>query len=175
MIKLKCSTPDTALVTDMVPFQGDLKKRTANDIEEMAQTLKDDGLLMPFALWRDDDVLRILDGHGRFQAIAHIAMSDPSVLVQKYPYIAIEATTEDEARKALLQITSTYGKISRQGVLNFAATVIDYKAPVLQRAVTVAPRAPKPEDRVTVRLSVAKAKVAELTQLLRQVDGIEVL
>ncbi len=175
MIQIKCEASSMAKVTDMVPFQGQLKTRTEKDIAGLAETLLKDGLLMPFALWQDGDVLRILDGHGRYEAIAHIALQDPSVLLQEYPCIKVQASSEEEARKALLQIVSVYGKISREGVIKFAAPVIDYKAPVLVRASHPVRRSTPVEGRVVVRIAVDKAKVAQLTSLLREVEGIEVL
>jgi hypothetical protein len=160
----------------MTPFQGGLKKRTQADIDMLAESLLVDGLLMPFALWRYGDKLMILDGHGRFEAIVHIALQDSTVLSQELPVILIKAETEDEARKALLQIVSTYGKVTKKGVLHFAQTIPEYKAPVVRvleaRPIKVAPV--QQSDSVVVRVRVPRDKVEQLTALLKQVSGIEV-
>lgn len=178
MISIKCSSPDTAKLVDMTPFQGELKKRTEQDLSNLGQSLLDDGLLMPFALWQaPDNTLYILDGHGRMQALVRLALSYPAILEQEYPVLLITADTEDEARKALLQITSTYGRFNKKAVVQFAAPILDYKAPILVKSQRVVQRTDKPDvdnSRVIVRLSVAKDKVKQLSALLKQVEGVEV-
>lgn len=175
MIEIKCSTPDKVLLTDMTPFQGELKKRTEQVIKDLSQSLVEDGLLMPFAIWKSDKNY-ILDGHGRMQALVRLALDDARILEQEYPVIVIEAETEDDARKALLQITSTYGRFNKAAVLEFAKPVINYRAPVLNTAVERKPRVEtKAIDRVILRLGVAKDKVKQLTSLLKEVEGVEIL
>ena len=176
MIEIKCVTQDKALLTDMVPFQGELKKRTDKDIEALAESLSTDGLLMPFALWRHEDKLYILDGHGRLQALVRLSLTDPTILQGEYPIILIEAETEDDARKALLQITSTYGKFNRNGILQFAAPIINYKAPILAK-VNKVPVAYTPieDEYVIVRIKVRKDLVKDLSKKLTDVNGVEVL
>ena len=175
MINCKCSTPNSVLLTAMTPFQGDLKKRTPQDIAALAASLQADGLLMPFALWQTPDgQLFILDGHGRRLALVHLAMTYPEILTQEFPAILITEENEEEARKALLQITSTYGRVSRTGVIAFAAPISGYKAPVISRA-TKPIKAPEPkDDRVVVKLRVPREQVKELTAILAKVDGVEI-
>jgi hypothetical protein len=160
----------------MTPFQGDLKKRSDKDISDLAESLIIDGLLMPFALWKTEDKLFLLDGHGRMQALIRIALTDVSVLTQSFPVLMVQADNEEEARKALLQITSTYGKISKAGVIKFAAPVANYKAPILTKTKpSPIVKTEKSDDMILVRIRVAKEMVAELMQLLKQVNGIEVI
>ena len=180
MIELKCSTADKAKLTDMTPFQGDLKKRTEQDLIDLAESLQNDGLLMPFALWQvpDQSILYILDGHGRMQALVKMALKDATILEQEFPVLLIRAETEDEARKILLQITSTYGKFQKNAVVKFAAPIINYKAPVLVKAQKTTIKREVQEDiqsMVVVRLRVPEDKVKQLTAILKQVDGLEVI
>jgi hypothetical protein len=65
MVEIKCSTKDTIKLTDCVAFQGNLKKRTQQNIDELKQSLSTEGLLMPFAVWVHDNTSYLLDGHGR--------------------------------------------------------------------------------------------------------------
>jgi hypothetical protein len=177
MIKVKCSTPDTLCVTQMTPFQGDLKKRTAKDINELVASINTDGLLMPFAIWHNGDSNMILDGHGRFQAIMQIVMTqDATVLTQELPVLVIDAASEEEARKVLLQITSTYGKIKKEGVIKFASSVVS-NAPVLKLATPKVSKVVKAAacNKKYIKLLVADDCYAKLLELLRNVDGVEVL
>jgi hypothetical protein len=176
MITLKCSTEDSMLITAMTPFQGDLKKRTPQDIADLADSLVTEGLLMPFVLWQDgDDSFKILDGHGRYEAIIRIALRDSSVLTQVFPCILVKVADETEAKQALLQIISTYGKVTRKGIVHFASTVPNYKAPVIKSVAAKPVKMKPPEsDLVIVRVRVPRDKVTQLTQLLKQVSGLEV-
>lgn len=178
MIKLKCETSDKALLTQMTPFQGNLKKRKPGDIQELWESLKNDGLLMPFALWAHDEKLYILDGHGRYQALVSAALEDATILQQQFPYILINAETETDARKALLQIVSTYGKISKDGLQTFTAQIVNYKAPVIKYTYT----APKVSNKTTaidsgmqiIRLRVPKEKAEQFKNIIKDVEWIEV-
>src|SRR5262245_788013 len=181
MIQVQCKTPDGTSLANMTPFQGTLKKRSPKDIAAFSETLKTDGLLMPFVLWRSpsESLSYILDGHGRYQALVQLAIDDASILEQIFPVLFIDAETEEDARKALLQITSMYGRFDKAGVLEFSKTIVNYKAPVLvkvqKKLVKTSVSASVNQDAVLVRIRVPKDKVAQLTALLKQVNGIEVL
>jgi hypothetical protein len=162
----------------MVPFQGSLKKRTEQDVAELKQSILTDGLLMPFALWRNSDGHNmILDGHGRYAALVQIALEDPEVLTQELPCVYIEAETEDDARKALLQIVSIYGRVSRPGVIKFMETVKDYTAPVIRSISKPEPIHVEPhrEEYAVIKIRVKKEQVQQLTAILGNVHGLEIL
>lgn len=174
MIKLKCSAEHTCCLTKMTPFQGNLKVRSKKDLDALYESLVTDGLLMPFALWPSEDKLYILDGHGRYQAMVNAALNDISVLEQEFPYIRIDAETEEDARKALLQIVSTYGRINKDGVVHFAAPVIGYKAPIIKTRNTVVKHEVSESKEQIIRLRVPKDKADDLKKLLKTVDWVEV-
>ena len=183
-MEIKCTTKDTIKLTECVPFQGNLKKRTYQDIAELKDSLLREGLLMPFAVWDHDDKKYLLDGHGRKEALVQLAVEDASLLNVDWPCIYIRADTEDDARKALLQITSSYGKITKTGVKQFTVSIPDYKAPSIAKfvakPVTKKVEATDPvqrpnQDKVILKVSVTKDKVSEVKQILEQFDFIKVL
>lgn len=161
----------------MTPFQGKLKKRSPKDIQDLATSLKEDGLIMPFALWKHDDKLYILDGHGRREALLWLAVNeDATVMEQQFPYLLIEADTEEDARKSLLQISSTYGKVSKAGLVTFMAPIQGYKAPIVKTQPHKVHNTGKPvADKVIIKLKVDKAKADELLKLLNNTSGVEVI
>ena len=55
---------------------------------------------------------------------------------EQLAYITTRIETEDGARKALLQITSAYGKITKTGVKQFCVSIPDYKAPSIAKFVS---------------------------------------
>lgn len=174
MITSKCeSVKDSVKFTELLPFQGNLKKRSDEDIQKLASSLQTDGLLMPFVVWVKNELKYILDGHARHQAIQYIAETEPEVLSQEYPVIVIEAETLEEAKNALLQISSSYGKITPKGLTEFLATAPNIK--IENTGIRIKPakvRLPQTEsttqtaDYVVMRIRMHKNVVKDVTSLL---------
>lgn len=182
MVKINCETKDTVKLTDMTPFQGSLKKRTEQDIEDLKQSLITEGLMMPFAIWVHENKKYLLDGHGRKEALTRLAVDDAELLSADWPCIYIEAVTEDDARKALLQITSSYGKVTKSGYKQFCVSIPDYKAPVIAKfmpkpvKVKNVDQAKQPKSTKTIiKVRVSNDKVAQVLDIFKQFDFIEVL
>ena len=180
MITIKCKTQDTVKLDECVPFQGNLKRRTTQDLQALKHSLETEGLLMPFVLWVHDGKKLLLDGHARHQAL--MSMSDNEdgayILARDWPCIYVEAETEDDARKALLQITSQYGKITKAGVSKFMATIPNYTAPSVSKFTAKAPKkttAKKVEGFQVLRVRVPVDKYAQVLEIFKQVSYIEVL
>lgn len=184
MISVKCKTTDKILLNQITPFQGTLKKRTADDIAGLKQSLLTEGLLMPFVIWKHDDCNFLLDGHGRLLALTELAEKQNDILYTMFPCIFVTAETEDDARKALLQITSQYGKITKQGVKQFTVSIPDYVAPSIKKF--VAPSIKKASigmvkntlpqsDYEVLKLKVPKDKVESLKEIFKSFDYIKVL
>jgi hypothetical protein len=159
----------------MQPFQGDLKKRTDKDIDDLKASILADGLLMPFALWKHDDILHILDGHGRYAALIKIALEDPSILNQAFPAVIIEAVDEIEAQKALLQIISSYGKVTKVGLAKFSSGIVNYRAPILTKLTTTVKYKQSDEIFEVIRVKVPKSISEKVREILKGVQGVEVL
>lgn len=183
-MEIKCSTKDSVKLTDVVPFQGNLKKRTESDIKTLKESLLREGLLMPFAVWDHDGKKFLLDGHGRKEALVQLAVEDANLLTIDWPCIYVQADTEDDARKALLQITSSYGKITKTGVKQFCVSIPDYKAPsinkfvakpLVKKAAMVDPVQRPNQDKVVLKVRIDKDKVDEVKDILAQFKFIEVL
>ena len=180
MIKINCESKDSIKLTDMVPFQGNLKKRTEQDIKELTESLSNEGLMMPFAIWVHEDKKYLLDGHGRKEALTKLAVEDASLLSVDWPCIYISAETEDDARKALLQITSSYGKVTRSGYKQFCVSIPEYHAPVIQKFIpkpkTENKLAQKPKsDKTILKIRVMNDRVNQVLDIFKQFNFIEVL
>ena len=179
MIQIKCTAPDMINISSLKPFQGDLKKRTDKDIKALADSLSTEGLLMPFAVWQaPTNEYLLLDGHGRLAALKELADTDKDIQEQEYPCIKISAESEVEARKALLQITSSYGKITKEGAIKFCATIPEYKAPSINKYVHKPVARIKKETQKTVsviKITIPTDKVEDVKALLSQVPYIKVM
>lgn len=177
MIKINCESDATLKLTDMVPFQGNLKKRTPQDIKELTDSLVTEGLMMPFAIWKHDNKNYLLDGHGRKEALIKLAVDEPSMLTAEWPVIYVNADTEDNARKALLQITSAYGKITKTGVKQFCVSIPDYKAPSIAKFIPKPVKTkesksvavePDPNKPVVLKIRMPASKVEEFKKIMNE-------
>lgn len=178
MLRIMCQTPDTVLLGELTPFQGNLKKRTGRDMKALEESIQSDGLLMPFVVWRCGNVNFLLDGHGRLEAIGAMALKDTEIASQRLPVIYIDADTEEQARKMLLQITSSYGKVTKEGALKFCSTIPSYHAPAINRFMHRKPvqrKASSVPGATLLRIRVASDKVQAVLELFKTVSYIEVL
>lgn len=179
MIAIKCTGNKTMLLKDMEPFQGTLKQRTEKDIEELKESLEREGLLMPFAIWNHEDKSYLLDGHGRRKALLSMVDAYPEIVSFKFPIIPIEAETEDDARKALLQITSSYGRITSQGVKQFTVSIPNYVAPSIKKFVKPAQVKPiqtkAAPAKTIIKIRVDNDKIEQLKEVLDSFNWIEIL
>lgn len=170
---------DAIRLDELTPFQGNLKKRTQVDIDKLKESLLREGLIMPFAVWKHDDKNYILDGHGRYEALKQIEGDGEHVA---YPCVVIQADTEDDARKALLQITSQYGKITKAGVKQFTASIPTYVAPSIEKYVVPkvkydsVTRVKQPaSDMRVIKIQVAAADYESVMQILSASPYVKVL
>lgn len=176
MIKFNCQTKDTIKLCELSPFQGNLKHRTDEQIGLLLTSLVEEGMMMPFAVWQSKGKNYILDGHGRLQALIALAGEDVSIFTDvKFPCIYIKADDEATARKSLLQITSSYGNITKKGVTEFCKNIPAYKAPALD-VVMKTPVVPKKERTdAIIRIKVPVDFVEQVRTILSDVEYITVL
>lgn len=184
-INIKWDTSEQLTLDELVPFQGNLKKRTQEDIDKLKESLLREGLIMPFAVWKHDGRNYILDGHGRHEALRQLTMDIESGLqvTDKYPCLIIHADTEDDARKTLLQITSQYGKITKAGVKQFTASIPTYVAPSIQKFVTTGTAKLKPvkpvshveSDKRIIKIQVAAADYDAVVQILSKSPYVKIV
>lgn len=194
MININCDVATTVLLGDLVPFQGNLKKRTDEDITNLARSINTEGLCSPFYVWKHNDKNYVLDGHGRMQALIRMSLLDSTLLNQPLPCIYISADTEEKARQILLQFTSSYGKVTKAGLKHFTATIPTYTAaPVLAKfkiketkvhtpkvkveSVTVEPEQEEiiSDDKIVLKIKLPKVAEKEVRDILAECPFIEVL
>lgn len=178
MVKINCTTKDSIKITEVIAFQGSLKKRTDADLNELKESLLNEGLMMPFAVWKHEGKNYLLDGHGRKEVLMRMAGEEPELLSIDWPCVYIEADTEADARKALLQITSSYGKITKQGYKQFCVSIPDYKAPSISKFVSKPISSVKVKaksDKTVMKIRVSNDHIEQVREIFKQFDFIEVL
>lgn len=189
MIDIRCSGDAFVTLADLTPFQGELKKRTKAQMDQLKESLVNEGLLMPFVVWETEGEKYLLDGHTRLLVLSGLAMSDRSLSAQQFPVIYIKASSVDEAKKALLQITSQYGRIDKQGAVKFCASIPEYRAPSVkciyrrpyskrstsEKIKSVDASTVAPQGEVIMKISVPAAYEKAVRDLFMSVSYIKVL
>ena len=183
-IKVLSDTKDTLKIEEMSEFQGKLKHRSPRQVQELAESLKKEGLIMPFVIWKHDGKNLLLDGHGRYRAIKYIIAEQnesdgQKIKEQAFPVIYIEAENEEEAKKALLQISSRYGNITRKGAAAFCATIPQYTAPAIKgfvrKEAIERPERRNENNRSVIRISIPTEMEVEVKELLKSVSYIRII
>lgn len=198
MISIRCATEHTLKLHELNPLQGALKTRTKRNLKELKSSLLVEGLIAPFFVWKGTLQIEageknwILDGHGRHAALRELAEEDQKILWdQDFPVVYIEAPDVFEAKKALLQITSQYGSISKEGAKVFCEDIKGYKAPsikcVYRKPYTKKVAAPKAsfgkakdvsdikDNEVVITIAVAKEQEAAVRDLFTGLSYARVL
>jgi hypothetical protein len=202
-VNICCEGTNSLFFGDLVPFQGDLKRRSNKDIERLARNIEEVGLLTPFVVWRKrvgrsqvsgeiSYEYCLLDGHARYSALQYLAIKDRAILDASYPVVTIDAVGIEEAKRLLLNINTRFGRITSDGLMKFTAgTKIDVtkmnlniKLPrvgVSAVSTAVALREYSPVDRretddfVVVRVRLPVGKVDDICAVLRSIDNVEVI
>lgn len=107
-IEIKCTGADMLPIDDIKNFQGNLKKRTDKDLLKLIKNMFMNGFIDAFSIWNDDGTYRILNGHGREDALSKIKAAGVPIL-EAFPVSYVHPQDEAEARKFLLSIDSSYG------------------------------------------------------------------
>jgi len=117
-LRIECSgTEETIDLDNLEPFQGDLKRRTPEDIARVIKSIEEYGFSFPFFVWKNRKHNWCLDGHGRILALAE--MRAQGWTIPPLPVVCIKARGVDEAKQKLLRMNSQYGEITVDGLLAF--------------------------------------------------------
>lgn len=124
----KCTLMNLS-INSLEPFQGTAKTHTPEQLAQLRSSIIEEGLLQPLTAWvaPGSTTYKLIDGHGRFTVLQELLGEN-----SKVPVVVLECKTLDMAREILLQALSTYGRISAEGVAEFARGLVT-KAPVVQR------------------------------------------
>jgi len=129
-IEINCTGSDTIQLHELTEFQGELKERSAGDVEKIIKSIKKHGFSFPFFVWEywTPEVKKInyvLDGHGRLLALKQMAAAGEEI--PALPCVYISAKNEAEAKEKLLKLNSQYGHMTAESVAAFLGDIkIDF-------------------------------------------------
>lgn len=135
VIRISCSTSNTLPFSAIEEFQGNLKKRSKNEILKIITSILKYGFSFPFFIWKDGERNRCLDGHGRLLALSEMQqrhyfldaegkLSDDDrepISIPDLPIVYIDAADEAEAKQKVLRLNSCYGVLDAEGFAEFTA------------------------------------------------------
>lgn len=124
-IEINCTGSDTIQLHELTEFQGELKERSAGDIEKIIKSIKKHGFSFPFFVWKNDGKNNVIDGHGRLMALQQMAAAGEEI--PSLPCVYISAKDEAEAKEKLLKLNSQYGHMTADSVAAFLGDIkIDF-------------------------------------------------
>ena len=125
MIVINCTGSDTIQLHELTEFQGELKERSAGDVEKIIKSIKKHGFSFPFFVWKNDGKNNVIDGHGRLKALQQMAAAGEEI--PALPCVYISAKNEAEAKEKLLKLNSQYGHMTADSVAAFLGDIkIDF-------------------------------------------------
>lgn len=116
-IEIKCQGARTAKVTDLRPFQGNLKNLSAENYHRLKKEILELGFSEPVSVWDHKGELLLLNGHQRVRTLQQMIIEGYDC--PEIPISVIEANNKKEAKKKILALTSQYGEITKDGLYEF--------------------------------------------------------
>ena len=116
-ITIKCDNEKTLELAEMTELQGGLKQRNDIDYDKIKLSIIKYGFSFPFYIWKSGKTNYILDGHGRFETLCR--MQKDGYIIPPLPVFYIKAKDKAEAKQKLLRLNSSYGRMTKESVLEF--------------------------------------------------------
>lgn len=129
-IEINCTGSDTIQLHELTEFQGELKERSAGDVEKIIKSIRKHGFSFPFFVWahageNGNYINHVLDGHGRLEALKKLQSEGEEI--PPLPCIYVSAENEAEAKEKLLKLNSQYGHMTADSVAAFLGDIkIDF-------------------------------------------------
>lgn len=117
-IKIACKGAESMDPKDLEPFQGNLKDLHDEDFDRLKGEILEQGFSEPISVWQNDGKNYVLNGHQRLRVV--MRMIEDGYKCPKLPVSLIFADTFKQARKKVLALTSQYGRLTGQGLYEFA-------------------------------------------------------
>lgn len=111
-MKITCDVKTTRKITELKPFQGDIKSMKPKDRQKLISLLETYGIRFPFYVWGDN----IINGHQRQDVLINDFGYTGEV-----PVVEIEAENEKEAKELVLVATSQHGRFNIEELQEFTA------------------------------------------------------
>jgi DNA modification methylase len=102
-------------------FQGGLKEHTESDYEKAKKSILQYGWSFVLYYWNDGKKKWIIDGHNRCEVLSRLEAE--GYIIPPIPAIEVFCKNRKEAKQKLLRLNSTFGRLSKESVLEFAEDI----------------------------------------------------
>lgn len=116
-IRIECQGASTISINELIPFQGNLKSLSEKNYERLKSQILKDGFSEPVSVWINEGKNYILNGHQRIRTIQK--MVSEGYACEPIPVSIINADSIQHAKKKLLALASSYGKVEKEGLYEF--------------------------------------------------------
>jgi len=116
-IRIACKGCDTKDLSELEPFQGELKKLSENNALKLKTEILELGFSEPVSVWQTEGHFYILNGHQRVVVLKMLKAEGYEI--PPLPVSLVDASSYQEAKKKVLALTSQYGQISEEGLQRF--------------------------------------------------------
>lgn len=117
-IKISCTGATVMDIEALTSFQGKLKSLSNQNATKLKKEILELGFSEPVGVWVDGNKHRILSGHQRVAVLK--MLRDEGYTVPPIPVNTIEAENEKEAKRKILALTSAYGTMEMDGLMELA-------------------------------------------------------
>ena len=120
-ISIKCDCDKTIDFHELQSFQGGLKEHTESDYEKAKKSILQYGWSFVLYYWNDGKNKWIIDGHNRCEVLSRLEAE--GYIIPPVPAIEVFCKNRKEAKQKLLRLNSTFGRLSKESVLEFAEDI----------------------------------------------------
>jgi DNA modification methylase len=120
-ISIKCDCDKTIDFHELQSFQGGLKEHTESDYEKAKTSILQYGWSFVLYYWNDGKTKWIIDGHNRCEVLSRLEAE--GYIIPPVPAIEVFCKNRKEAKQKLLRLNSTFGRLSKESVLEFAEDI----------------------------------------------------
>jgi hypothetical protein len=117
-IKINVEGKTTVDLKTLIPFQGKLKHIEKAEYEKLRKVIIDQGISFTWHIWQHKGKNYIIDGHQRTFTLTQMVKIE-GWKCPKVPVSIVKAKSFKEAKLKVLAGASQYGKLSKDGLLEF--------------------------------------------------------
>lgn len=104
-------------IDQLTPFQGKLKTLDDKNFNKLRKSIIEEGFSFTVHVWENGGVTYIIDGHQRVSVLTQ--MRKQGITIPPITCAFVSAGTYRDAKKLVLLAVSQYGKIQKDGFLDF--------------------------------------------------------
>lgn len=129
-IRITCDTKLHIPLSELNDIQGKLKEMTKESFVKLRKWILTDGFNFPIFVWKELELKNgknlsrwlIIDGHGRKHVVNYL-VTEEGYTCPPLPCVEIEAGNYLEAKRKVLNVSSSYNSMTSQGLYEFMSDV----------------------------------------------------